>query len=138
MLTIRRGESKDLPAVAAIQAASPEASQWNIAEYPGYEFHVADGGSGAQGFLVARRIAEGEYELLNLAVAPESRRRGVGRALVEWLVSSFPGAVFLEVRESNQNARTFYNSLGFQEIGIRREYYESPSEAAIVLKFHSC
>jgi ribosomal-protein-alanine N-acetyltransferase len=46
--------------------------------------------------------------------------------------------VFLEVRESNQAARIFYKSMGFQEVGIRKEYYQAPLEAAIVMKFHSC
>jgi ribosomal-protein-alanine N-acetyltransferase len=138
MLTVRRGESEDLPAIAAIQAASPEAAQWDVRDYLGYEFRVAAGPPGPQGFLVARRLDENECELLNLAVAPGSRRQGVGRALVNWLISAFPGAVLLEVRESNRNARDFYKQLGFQEIGCRSGYYRTPSESAIVMKFHSC
>jgi ribosomal protein S18 acetylase RimI-like enzyme len=48
------------------------------------------------------------------------------------------GTVFLEVRESNKAARNLYLSLGFQELGRRPEYYETPLEPAIVMKFHSC
>ena len=45
---------------------------------------------------------------------------------------------FLEVRESNRAARIFYKSMGFQEVNVRRDYYASPAESAIVMKFHSC
>jgi ribosomal-protein-alanine N-acetyltransferase len=90
------------------------------------------------GFLVSRALVEGEIELLNLAVAPEFRRRGVARKLVESLLAESPGVVYLEVRESNQSARKFYNHMGFQEVGSRSGYYQAPPEAAIVMKFHSC
>jgi len=58
--------------------------------------------------------------------------------LLEPLLNLRGSQVFLEVRESNQAARIFYKSMGFQEVSTRREYYEFPSEAAIVMKFHSC
>jgi ribosomal-protein-alanine N-acetyltransferase len=90
------------------------------------------------GFLVSRALVEGETELLNLAVAPEFRRQGVARKLVESLLAESPGVVYLEVRESNRAARQFYNHLGFQEVSSRPGYYRAPSEAAIVMKFHSC
>jgi ribosomal-protein-alanine N-acetyltransferase len=97
---------------------------------------IADGG--VAGFLVWRRLAEGECELLTLAVAPAFRRRGIARELLKPLLNVRNNKVFLEVRESNRTARIFYKSMGFQEVSIRREYYEYPFEAAIVMKFHSC
>jgi ribosomal-protein-alanine N-acetyltransferase len=138
MLTIRRGAAADLPAVSAIQGASPEAAHWTAADYLLYDFRVAVRDSRVEGFLVARRLAADECELLNVAVAAGSRRSGVGRALVRDFLSSSPGAVFLEVRESNSTARKFYEIIGFREAGRRPEYYRFPSEAAIVMKFHSC
>jgi [ribosomal protein S18]-alanine N-acetyltransferase len=136
-MQIRRGLPEDLPAIAAIQSASPEASQWNPADYLAYELRVAEFSEGVAGFLVVRVVGD-EAEILNLAVAPELRRRGVARALLRSLFGVFRGAVFLEVRESNRAARYTYQALGFQEVTRRENYYDLPPEAAIVLKFHSC
>jgi len=83
-------------------------------------------------------VAPDEGEILNLAVAPELRRSGIARALLGEIFQYFSGAIFLEVRESNGAARAFYKSLGFQEVGLRKEYYRAPPETAIVMKFHSC
>jgi ribosomal-protein-alanine acetyltransferase len=135
---IRRGASADLAQVAAIQAASIEAAQWPVAGYLSYDFRVSLRGIRVAGFLVSRALVEGETELLNLAVAPEFRRQGVARKLVDSLLAEFPGVVYLEVRESNRAAREFYHHMGFQEVSSRSGYYEAPPEAAIVMKFHSC
>jgi ribosomal-protein-alanine N-acetyltransferase len=134
---VRRGEPEDLPAVAAIQAASPEAARWNPADYLTYDLRVAECGGEAAGFLVAREVA-GEAEILNLAVAPRFRRRGMARELLRSLVNSFKGPIFLEVRESNKAARLTYQAIGFKEVARRSCYYDSPPETAIVMKFHSC
>jgi len=124
--------------VAAIQAASPEAAQWAVSDYLEYDLRVSVYGIRVAGFLVARTLVEGETELLNLAIDPEFRRQGVARRLVESLLAESPGVVYLEVRESNWAARKFYNHMGFQEVSSRLGYYQSPPEAAIVMKFHSC
>jgi ribosomal-protein-alanine N-acetyltransferase len=138
MPVIRRGDVGDLEAVAAIQAASPGASHWTVADYLQYEFAVAVTSGVVAGFLVWRRLAEDECEVLNLAVAPEFRRQGIAGELLAPLLKLRDTQVFLEVRESNQGARMFYKSIGFQEVSIRKDYYESPTETAIVMKFHSC
>jgi ribosomal-protein-alanine N-acetyltransferase len=139
MLAIRRGLEGDLAAVAEIQSASPEAAHWNVADYLGYGLWVAVGSGGrVAGFLVSRPLGLGQGELLNLAVAPGSRRNGVGKSLVRAFLAEFPGGAYLEVRESNVNAVNLYKSMGFEEVSRRREYYQCPPEAAIVMKFHSC
>jgi ribosomal-protein-alanine N-acetyltransferase len=138
MPVIRPGEPRDLAEIRAIQAASPQSSQWDPTDYLHYDLLVAALGIHVAGFLAGRTLAPGEHELLNLAVAPEFRRQGIGRALVvHWLERS-PGAVYLEVRLSNIVARLFYKSLSFEEVSTRAGYYRDPSEPAIVLKFHSC
>ena len=124
--------------VEVIQAGSPEAAQWAATEYLQYDFRVAERNGRLAGFLVSRRLAPDEAELLTIAVAPEFRRQGVAGALFAALAEEARGQIFLEVRESNEGARKFYKSLGFQEVNTRREYYENPLEAAIVMKFHSC
>jgi ribosomal-protein-alanine N-acetyltransferase len=138
MPAIRRGGADDLAAIAVIQAASPEAAQWKPSDYLGHHLLVAGGESGVVGFVAARRVADQEFEILNLAVSPEFRRHGVARALLAALFQDHHGTFFLEVRESNQAAQMCYKSLGFQSVTRRSGYYEGPSEPAIVMKFHSC
>jgi [ribosomal protein S18]-alanine N-acetyltransferase len=138
MPVIRRGEPADLPEVAAIQAASPQAPQWKVADYLQYDLLVAICETQVRGFLAFRTPVASEREILNLAVAPGSRRRGIARALWRSLLQGFTGTIYLEVRETNQAARNLYHSLGFQEISRRPRYYSFPPEAAIVMKFHSC
>jgi len=131
-----RGED-DLGLIAQIQTASPEAAQWDVRDYLKYDLMVAVCDGRIAGFAVARRVAEDEGELLNLAVDPAFRRRGIGRRLVEALTSGHPGVFWLEVRESNLGARKLYESLGFCEAGRRPGYYPDSGEGAIVMNVHS-
>jgi ribosomal-protein-alanine N-acetyltransferase len=89
------------------------------------------------GFIVGRQLVD-EGEILNLAVKAGFRRQGEGRALVERLLEGFRQRgivkVFLEVRESNQPAVSFYESFGFRQVGRRGEYYRHPEEAALILR----
>jgi ribosomal-protein-alanine N-acetyltransferase len=86
---------------------------------------------------VAWRETAGELEILNLAVGPAWRRRGIGRGLMErameGLAARGVGRVFLEVRASNAGAQAFYSQLGFAEAGRRRDYYREPAEDALLL-----
>ncbi len=136
-LRIRPAVREDLEAIARIQEASPAAAQWPPEDYLRYTCLVAVSGEEVAGFAVLRRTGE-EYELLNLAVAPERRRRGVGRRLVAAVLERAPGPVFLEVRASNEAARRLYEACGFRPVGLRRNYYRNPTESAIVMRFQSC
>ncbi len=138
MTAFRRGGAPDLVEVAAVQRRSPEAAQWNPADYLEHEFWVATVANRVAGFLVLRRLASDECEILNLAVAGEYRRKGLARGLLGAALADFYGDIFLEVRESNEAAQKFYKYLGFQQVSVRTLYYENPSESAIVMKFHSC
>ncbi len=138
MSLIRPGTADDLAEIFAIQSASPEASQWDPADYLQYDLRVAVEDARVIGFAVSRRTAPDECELVNLAIASAFRRRGVARRLVESLQTCNNGSVFLEVRESNHAARAFYKALNFQEVNVRKNYYYQPPESAIVMKFHSC
>ena len=136
-LCLRPGSEHDLAEVAAIQAACPEAAQWDVRDYLRYGFLVAVCGGRIAGFAVARRLAADESELLNLAVDPRSRRRGIGRRLMAECTKKYPGTLWLEVRESHSTARKFYERLGFTECGRRADYYAEGRETAIVMNFHS-
>jgi len=98
---------------------------------------VAEEGGVTLGFLVIRRIAANEHEVLNLAVDPSARRRGVARRLLQNALAQRRGTWFLEVRESNSGAIQFYEVLGFQRAGRRKDYYREPAEPGIVMKFDS-
>ncbi len=92
---------------------------------------------GLAGYLIGREAA-GSGEVLNLAVAPEFRRRGVGGMLLEAGLAAFrrrrATEVFLEVRESNQSAKSLYMARGFRPVGQRASYYRNPKEDALVLR----
>jgi ribosomal-protein-alanine N-acetyltransferase len=98
---------------------------------------VAETSRGLAGYLIGRAAA-GSGEILNLAVAPEFRRRGIGGALLEEGLGAFRGRgaleVFLEVRESNLSAQALYVSRGFRPVGQRASYYRNPREDALVLR----
>lgn len=89
------------------------------------------------GYLVARQMAD-EGEILNVGVAPASRRRGVARALVAHSLARLRelGArqVYLEVRESNHAARALYRGFAFAEVARRARYYRAPVEDAVLLR----
>lgn len=137
-IVIRRGTADDLPAIAAIQSESAEASQWlpdtflvaEALQNAGCDTQVA-------AFLVVREVAGGEYEILNVAVAHEFRRRGIAAALVGHALHEWPGLYFLEVREANLAARRLYAKLGFEQCGARRRYYTDPDDNAIVMRIRS-
>lgn len=78
-----------------------------------------------------------EAELLNLAVSPEKRKNGYGRALLERSFAHLRKRgvcdVFLEVREHNEAAKQLYLKQGFRAVGRRKAYYRYPTEDAIVM-----
>ncbi len=89
------------------------------------------------GYVVALDAVD-EGEILNLAVAPGGRRKGLGRSLVEAILGVLKDRdvshIYLEVRESNAPARALYAAQGFREVGRRKAYYRRPVEDAIVLR----
>jgi ribosomal-protein-alanine N-acetyltransferase len=90
-----------------------------------------------QAFLVAQHIPP-EWELENIVVAPTVRRKGLGKRLLQHLLSiareSNSDSVFLEVRESNTAARTLYEQGGFAQTGRRKSYYTNPHEDAVLYR----
>jgi [ribosomal protein S18]-alanine N-acetyltransferase len=83
-------------------------------------------------------VAAGEAHILNVCIRREDQGKGHGRALVRHILErARAGAemVFLEVRPSNQAAIRLYESVGFNEIGLRRNYYPAAKgrEDALVL-----
>jgi ribosomal-protein-alanine N-acetyltransferase len=117
----------DIALLAVLHAASfPDA--WSVVfirdllDSPGTFAFVAN-----SGFILAR-AAGGEAEILTLAVAPEQRRHGTGRALVREAASHAQslGAtiLFLEVATDNEPALKLYVGAGFKPVGLRKAYYQ--------------
>lgn len=94
---------------------------------PGVYAILAADGARAAGLALGRRIAD-EAELLTLGVAPEFRRQGLGAALVRAVASVVPlaRALHLEVAADNAPALTLYRTLGFAQVGRRKDYYRRP------------
>lgn len=82
-------------------------------------------------------LAADEGEITNVAVAPEYRRQGIAEKLVKRLMEETRSlgirTYILEVRVSNQSAISLYRKLGFADCGIRKGFYENPTEDALVM-----
>jgi len=136
---IRQMSPWDAASVAAILQESPEASHWSVNAI------VESAGNGVgwvavldgqiSGFLIGRAVAD-EFEILNMAVRPEHRRRGIASLLIktalEWSRSGGASSAHLEVRASNTAAIAIYVRHGFVARGRRADYYKSPVEDAIL------
>ncbi len=89
------------------------------------------------GFACIMTLDE-ESEILNIAVAPTSRKCGIGEALLHAMIENAQANgvldFYLEVRESNATARHLYEKNGFIPLGVRRKYYIKPVEDAIVMR----
>jgi ribosomal-protein-alanine acetyltransferase len=136
-IQVRPATPADLDAIAQIQAESAQAAQWPPADYLPQTFLVALLNRDVAGFIAVRTTTPGEHEILNLAVDPKHRRRGIARRLLHEVLSTHPGEWFLDVRESNAPAQALYKSLGFSATARRENYYNQPPEAAIVMRFFS-
>lgn len=80
----------------------------------------------------------GEADMMNLAVHPAYRRKGIGQMLVTKLVEALAKqdvhCLTLEVRASNDPAIALYTRMGFVQVGLRRNYYRNPREDARILR----
>lgn len=140
-MKIRSFDPLDVEPVFEIQSECPEIAQWTVWDYervsrgemPGW---IAESEGAVAGFLVARRVAN-DIEVLNFAVRPELRKRGIGSALLRevfnWGKSLNAEKMFLEVRAANLDAISFYEKFGFHVSGRRPRYYSSPVDDALLL-----
>ena len=132
----------DAEAISEILRLSSQAAQWppesyaNLANSPGGLLLVCEAKTQLIGFVAARRVAD-EAEILNIAVRPDFRRKGVASALLLGALDAFQRSavirVFLELRESNLPARTLYERHGFIRTGRRNSYYTNPTEDALCM-----
>lgn len=104
----------------------------SILSLPAFHGVVLEEAGRLIGYLVAWEIID-EGELLNIAILPEERGRGLGRSLLKNWLERLRGqqfrAVFLDVRDDNQPAISLYESFGFKVVGKRKGYYSNGEDA---------
>ncbi len=142
-VTVRAAAEIDLVAIHAIECASfgdPWALEGfrDLIDHPRAKMEVAVDASGeVLGYAVAWYVAD-ESEIANFAVAPVARRRGVGALLLDRILRAAAefgaNTVFLEVRESNEDARKLYEAREFEVAGKRNNYYRKPDEDALIMR----
>ena len=98
---------------------------------------VALEGETVAGYIGSQTVMD-ETDMMNVAVHPDFRRKGVAEALVNGLVDALKEkgshCLTLEVRASNEPAKALYEKLGFIQIGRRPNYYRNPREDALILR----
>ena len=143
---IRTATPDDIPLLLQLERESTTAAHWTLQQYTDL---FRDGAAASRlvllvekddvllGFIVAHHIAS-EWELENIVVSSNERRKGIGARLMQGLMDALGHSasefLFLEVRESNHSARRFYQKTGFQQAGVRKAYYRDPPEDAILYR----
>lgn len=141
---VRPAVSADVADVAALERACysdpwPASAFGQLPGDPRVYFAVARGPQGALAGYVVGWYVEDEAEIANLAVASAERRKGVGAALLDAVLRDAAARgvvnVYLEVRRSNEAALKLYRSRGFEQVGMRKGYYRTPVEDALILRY---
>ncbi len=141
-MVIRKMTLQDAPAIAQLEIAcfSDPWSEKSIAsetENPLSYWLVAEDNGTIAGYVGSQSVLDAA-DMMNLAVAPAYRRKGVGQNLVNALVEHLQDkqviALLLEVRVSNEPAIALYEKMGFEQVGRRPRYYHNPREDALILR----
>lgn len=98
---------------------------------------VAEEDGEVAGYVGSQTVMD-ESDMMNVAVHPDYRRKGIAEKLVMELVEELKKrdsrCLTLEVRASNEPARALYEKLGFVQVGLRKNYYRNPREDALILR----
>ena len=141
MLIVRNMKESDIEAIASMEE-TVFSDAWTAKG-------IQDTYNQSQAFVMAAELEDklagycivyfvlDEGEIARIAVDNGFRRQGVGRKLLEQVENACKEKgithLMLDVRESNESARAFYKSLGFEEDGLRRCFYEMPKENAVLM-----
>jgi ribosomal-protein-alanine N-acetyltransferase len=143
---IRPLTAEDAGTLAELESRCVGSAHWGETAYreissSGIVGWVASREKTLLGFILVRAVAD-EMEILNLAVDPGERRKGIAARLLTQSIEDGKRAevkrAYLEVRESNSAARAFYKSMKFEERWRRKNYYSQPVENALVLLLRLC
>lgn len=141
-LTLRRATVDDAPILAEMEKecfTDPWECEYfrGLLANPAVYFIIAED-RGTPVAFGGMTVVIDECDIINVAVAKDMRRQGIGRFMVEQMLDICRNcgvtSVFLEHRASNTAAAALYESFGFQKYDIRRRYYSSPVEDAILRK----
>ena len=140
-IEIKKAAADDIDFIAALEKETfslPETAEnfSELIENPEKQLLIAFIDGKRAGYIGAYTVCR-ESDIMTVAVLPDYRKMGVGRALVSALfdeLKEISDSVFLEVRESNSAAIALYSSLGFERVGMRKNYYKLPTENAILYK----
>ena len=142
MIDIKRMQAEHCRSVAELEAACfslpwSEKSICSELDNPLSLWLVAISDEKVVGYVGSQSVMD-EADMMNLAVDPAYRRRGIGKRLVEMLVANLKEkqvrCLTLEVRISNSSAIALYKDMGFLEVGRRPRYYQRPIEDALILR----
>ena len=139
--TIEAMQLEDIPEVLRLEREAFGQMAWHAGDFEAAiaskcDFPLVIRTTGLAGYAVLRIIAP-EAEIENICVAPACRRSGVGEALMEEMLrltaERDAERIFLEVRAHNEPAKALYRKRGFVESYRRRNYYQGPTEDAIIM-----
>lgn len=142
MMDILRMTEEHISQIAALEAICfrdpwSETSVRNELTNPLSLWLVAVEDDAVAGYIGSQTVMD-ESDMMNVAVHPDHRRRGIAQGLVLALCDALKqnGSVSLtlEVRGSNLSAIALYEKLGFTQIGLRKNYYRNPKEDALILR----
>ncbi len=142
MVTVRQMEITDLEQVVPIEESN-FSIPWTANGFFTFLlredalFLVAEDETGEILGYCGSIISLDEADITNVCVREDRRKKGIGKMLVERLITETKkagvAAWHLEVRESNEGAIRLYESLGFVQDGLRKGYYEEPKEDAVLM-----
>ena len=143
MITISPIEAQDFDALYAIEQAA-HAVPWSLGALKNNQgerylnLKIVEGHQ-IYGFAICQTVLD-EATLFNIAIDPQKQGLGLGRQLLNELITQLRQkdilTLWLEVRESNKKAQALYDSLGFNQVDIRKNYYPTPDgkrENAVVM-----
>ena len=141
-MEISRMTEEHVPQVAALEAICfrdpwSEASVRSELTNPLSLWLVATENDMVAGYVGSQTVLD-ESDMMNVAVHPDHRRRGIAESLVTALCDSLKqkgsSSLTLEVRSSNLGAIALYEKLGFTQVGLRKNYYRKPKEDTLILR----
>lgn len=141
MITVRQMELEDLEQVMVIEHENfsvpwTETGFFSFLIRQDAIFLVAEEDNEILGYCgILTALDEGD--ITNVAVKQTRQRQGIGKKIITQLIHTAADAgvttLHLEVRTSNEKAISLYEQMGFERVGIRRDYYEDPRESAVIM-----
>ncbi len=138
MLQFRKLQTSDMPRIMDIESRAFE-DPWSPQAFKltqGNSSWVCTENELVVGYCVCLSVLD-EASIANIAIDPAYQHRGYGTSLLNFVLQELQanGAerIFLDVRRSNLPALMLYSKFGFQTIGLRKNYYDTPPEDALVM-----